>query len=257
MLVVLVATLIVSGAAGGYMTVRAALHEGGWLKSGDTVAANSAEVSKTVARHAEPMMTSLQQGGEKLQMAMDSVQGAADQVNFDVLPSVSYTMQEMVDVTGTADLFLTHAAGDLDASKLKAAETKQKLDAVIDAVTGLVSEGKKTETAATGFLDAGKLTLNASTAALGSTRKLLDDSDPLMTNLGKISGDGYTYLHPILNPEKKHLTKTDYLKAAAWAALKTAPAGAEFLYYLSNINRSQTVVVSTPHPGVPKTAQKR
>jgi hypothetical protein len=49
-----------------------------------------------------------------------------------------------------------------------------------------------------------------------------------------------------LNPDKGHLTKTDYLKAAGWAALKTAPAGAEFLYYLSNINRSNQVTIVQP-----------
>jgi len=253
----LVATLIVSGVAGGYMSVRAALHEGGWLRAGDTVTTNSAETSRVIAKHAEPMMDSLQQGGEKLQMAMDSLQAGADQINFDILPSVAYTMQEVVNVTGTANKLLTHASDGLDAAKPKAAETLRKLDSAIDAVTNLATEGKKTETAATGFLNSGKLTMDGATAALTSTKKLIDDSDPLMVNSGKISGDGYVYLHKVLNPDKGHLTKTDYLKAAGWAALKTAPAGAEFLYYLSNINHSQTVVVSPPQPRAQRAAKKR
>jgi hypothetical protein len=214
-----------------YLSARVGFHWDGWLHAGDHLQAdaqvtstNTKHISTVAANAAQPVADNVIQMAVKGQMAMDSVQGAADKAN-DVLDNVRDTTAEMIDVAGTANLLLTHAATKLDQVHA------EKIDQAIDAVRELGVEGKGTATAATGFLDAGAGTLK-------SAKKLLDDSDPLMVNAGKISGDGYVYLHKVLNPDKHgHYTKMDYLKAAAYTGLRTAPGTAEFLYYFSNIKK--------------------
>ena len=213
------------------ITVKVGLHADGWLGSGDRIAAsaevtasNLQQTSKVIALGAGPMMDSLKAGGVKLQMAMDSMQEAAEKVK-DVLDNVRDVTTEMINFTGSGTRLLDHVTAKVDAVHA------EKIDAAIDAIHDLGVEGKRTEQAATGWM-------NASTTAMTSASKLLGDSDPLMVNMGKISGDGYVYLHKVLNPDKHaHFTKMDYVKAIGYTGLRTAPGAAEFLYYLSNVKK--------------------
>ncbi len=213
------------------ITVKVGLHADGWLGSGDRIAAsaevtasNLQQTTKVIAQGAGPMMDSLKAGGVKLQMAMDSMQEAAEKVK-DVLDNVRDAAAEVVNLTGSGTKLLDHVTAKVDAVHA------EKIDAAIDAVHDLGVEGKGTVLAATAWMNAGTTTMtNAS--------KLLADSDPLVINMGKISGDGYVYLHKVLNPDKHgHYTKMDYVKAIGYTGIRTAPGSAEFLYYLSNIKK--------------------
>jgi methyl-accepting chemotaxis protein len=191
--VVLIAALIVSAIAIRCMTVRAALHEGGWLKSGDRIAA-SAEVSASnlqsttavIAKGVGPMMDSLNQGGVKLQMAMDSMQEAAEEVK-DVMGNLRDDLGQALNLIGSGTKLVDHITDQVD--KVHA----EKIDSAIDAVRDLAVEGNGTEAAATTWMNAG-------TTAFTNAAKLLSDADPLVVNTGKISGDGYVYLHKVFEP---------------------------------------------------------
>ena len=177
-----------------------------------------------------------------MQMAMDSLQDAAEEFK-DLVGNIRDDAGEALDLIGSGTRLVDHVTAQVD--KVHA----EKIDAAVDAVRDLGTEGKVTETAATTWLNAGTTTMTAA-------GKLLADTDPLMVNSGKISGDGYVYLHKILAPDKGgKLSKTDYLKAAGFTALKLAPPGAEFLYYLSNIHHSETVVVAPSVGGAKAQAQ--
>jgi ABC-type transporter Mla subunit MlaD len=99
------------------------------LERSQNTVGNVEATSAAVAKAAPPLMASLDQGGQKMQMAFDSLQLAADKSN-DVLDNVRDVTGELVSFAGSGTKLIDHATEQLDGAM-------PRIDKAIDQVETL------------------------------------------------------------------------------------------------------------------------
>jgi len=196
-----------------YMAGRTALHYGSWLGSFDRIAANQeiinskgAGITATVSTAAPQLANSLIQGGAKMQMAFDSVQGSADKAS-DVLDNVRDTTAEMIDVAGSGNKLITHVTNDtlpINGTIINVGTMPQHVNAALDELPPLEKAFTFT-IAETGNYIHGPLTFTTN-------------------NLGEITDNTNTWLYPPPCKERNplHITRCKWGEFGK-GVLRTAP----------------------------------